>query len=73
MGKKETYEEEKEDKISVEVTKKEREHERRKTVLNARALDLVVEEDLNALPDGVGPGAENVAAGHVVVVDHLGD
>ena len=40
-------------------------------VLHAQLLDLRVEEVLDGLPDGEGPGPEDVAAGHVVVLHHL--
>lgn len=40
-------------------------------VLDAEFLDGLVEERLNLLPDGVRPGAQNVAAGNVIVLNHL--
>ena len=42
------------------------------TVLDAQFLDLGVEEPLDDLPDGVGPGPQDVAAADVVVLDELG-
>jgi len=47
-------------------------HEHREVrVFHTELLDLTVEELLDALPDVVGPGAQDVAAAHVVVLDHL--
>ena len=40
-------------------------------VLHAQLLDAPVEELLDGLPDGVGPGPQHVAAADVVVLDHL--
>mmetsp|Transcript_40594 Transcript_40594/g.99693 ORF Transcript_40594/g.99693 Transcript_40594/m.99693 type:complete len:211 (+) Transcript_40594:1340-1972(+) len=39
--------------------------------LHAHLLDLAVKKELDVLPNRVGPRAEDVAAAHVVVVDHL--
>ncbi len=38
-------------------------------VVDANVLDLLVEEFFDLLPDEVGPGAKDVAAGDVVVLD----
>lgn len=40
-------------------------------VLHAQLLDLGVEEVLDGLPDGKGPGTEDVAATHIVVFNHF--
>ena len=42
------------------------------TILNSELLDLGIEEVSNGLPDSEGPGAEDIAAGDVVVLHHLG-
>jgi hypothetical protein len=41
-------------------------------VLHAQLLDLSIKEILDGLPDGKGPGPQDVAAGHVVILHHLG-
>lgn len=47
-------------------------HEYRKVaVLHADFLDFGVEPVLDCLPDGVRPGPEYIAAGHVVILDQL--
>jgi len=38
-------------------------------VVDANVLDLLVEEFFDLLPNEVGPGAKDVAAGDVVVLD----
>ena len=42
------------------------------TILDSELLDLGVEEVPDGLPDSEGPGTEDVAAGDVVVLHHLG-
>ncbi|GET87838.1 prolyl-tRNA synthetase, putative [Leishmania tarentolae] len=47
-------------------------HEHREVaVLHAKLLDLPPKKPLHALPHVVCPGTDNVAPGHVVVLDHL--
>ena len=40
-------------------------------VLHAQLLNLRVKEVLDRLPDSKGPGPQDVAAGHIVVLHHL--
>ncbi|MPC32823.1 hypothetical protein E2C01_026154 [Portunus trituberculatus] len=40
-------------------------------VFHAQLLDLAVQEGPDGVPDGEGPGPQDVAAGHVVVLNHL--
>lgn len=41
-------------------------------IFNVLGADEVVKVALNLLPDEIGPGTKDVAAGHLIVLDELG-